>query len=638
MNRSICVAATVIGTGSLALARPAVPQFRDLNHNGRLDPYEDARLSPERRVDDLLVRMTLEEKIGTMLHGTLPSADLLGRTGGSYDLAAVKDLITTRNVTSFITRLAVPARMLAEQNNAVQRLAEQSRLGIPVTISTDPRNHFQVVLGASTGGGGFSLWPETLGMAALRDPALVRRFGDIARQEYRAVGIHMALSPQADLATEPRWPRTTATFGSDPALVSMMAGAYVQGFQGGSAGVRRDGVATVVKHWVGYGAEPGGFDGHNYYGRVVRLDDASFARHVAAFDGALQAHAAGVMPTYPIVTGVRIDGKPLEPVGAGFNKTLLTGLLRREKGFGGLILSDWAITNDCPERCRAPTQEAPQRNTEIGMPWGVESLSPEQRFALGANAGVDQFGGVSDPKPLLAAVAAGEVSRARVDEAARRILLLKFRLGLFDDPYVDVDAAARIVGNPVAQAEADRAQRAAQVVLEDRGAMLPLRAAGTRVWLYRIDPAAALRLGFRVVATPAEADTAILRVDAPHENLHPDHFFGSRQNEGRLDFRDGDPDYEAIKRATAAVPTIVAINLDRPAILTNVRDRVRALLATFGASDAAVLDVVTGRAKARGKLPFELPSSMAAVERQDSARSDDSVRPLYPFGYGLTEH
>lgn len=163
----------------------------------------------------------------------------------------------------------------------------------------------------------------------------MQRFGDIARQEYRAVGIHMALSPQADIGVEPRWARFGATFGSDPALISRLAGAYVAGFQGGRTGVREDGVATIVKHWVGYGAEPEGFDGHNYYGRNVTLSDAEFARHVRAFDGALAVKSAGVMPTYVIVQGPKIAGKPLDPVGAGFSKQLLTELLRREKGFGG---------------------------------------------------------------------------------------------------------------------------------------------------------------------------------------------------------------------------------------------------------------------------------------------------------------
>jgi beta-glucosidase len=230
-------------------------------------------------------------------------------------------------------------------------------------------------------------------MAAIGDEKLIERFGRLVAAEYRAVGIHMALSPQADLYTEPRWPRGVATFGSDAATVSRLAGAYVRGFQGSPTGLVRSGVATVVKHWVGYGAEPEGFDGHNYYGRIARLDNESFAQHVAAFDGALSANSAGVMPTYVIANGVSIEGKPLPQVGAGFSKPLIDGLLRKTKKFGGIVISDWAITNTCLEPCKAPTAEKPQ-GYNIAMPWGVEDLSEEDRYAMGANAGIDQFGGV----------------------------------------------------------------------------------------------------------------------------------------------------------------------------------------------------------------------------------------------------
>ena len=197
-------------------------RFRDLNRSGSVDPYEDWRLPVGQRVADLVARMTLEEKTGTMMHGTAPAptggpGSGLG-TGAAYDLAAAQAIVLSSNVTSLITRLSGSPRWLAEQNNALQEIAERSRLGVPLTISTDPRHHFQQTLGASAAAGAFSQWPETLGLAALRDPALVRRFGEVARREYRAVGIHEALSPQADLATEPRWPRINGTFGEDPDL------------------------------------------------------------------------------------------------------------------------------------------------------------------------------------------------------------------------------------------------------------------------------------------------------------------------------------------------------------------------------------------------------------------------------------
>jgi len=394
-------------------------------------------------------------------------------------------------------------------------------------------------------------------------------------------------------------------------------------------------VATVVKHWTGYGAQPGGFDGHNDYGRYAHHDNHSFAQHVAAFDGAFAAKVAAVMPTYPIITGVTLNGQPLEAVGANFNRQLLTELLRGEKGYEGLILSDWAITNACPERCRTPTAEAPQRPQDIGMPWGMEDATETERFAKVINAGVDQIGGANDPAPLRAALAAGLIEDpARMDAAVLRVLLLKFQLGLFDNPFVDVEEASRVAANPAAHAAGRRAQAQAQVLLENRDAILPLKP-GSKVWLYQIDPAIAAQAGVQVVEALDDADIAVLRVSSPAERVHPHHFFGAIQDEGRLDFRDGDDGYEAIKRAAAAVPTVVVVDLFRPAILSNIRDRVQGLVASFGSSDQAVLDVLSGQVDAKGRLPFELPSSMDAVERQNPALPNDSEAPLYPVGYGL---
>lgn len=622
---------------ALALGGAASPPkgWRDLNHNGRIDPYEDARLSVEARVENLLGQMTLAEKAGMLLHATLPTpGSSIGFAGTIYDADATAKLLNDRHINSFITRLVVAPADLAAQNNRVQKLAEAGRLGIPVTISTDPRHHFQATLGASTTGGGFSLWPDTLGFAALGDADTVRRFGDIARQEYRAVGIHMALSPQADLATEPRWPRFAATFGSDPAEVSRLAGAYVEGFQHGRSGVKPDGVATVVKHWVGYGAEPEGFDGHNHYGRNARLSDAAFAQHVRAFDDSLAARSAGIMPTYVIVHGPTIAGKTIEPVGGGFNKQLLTGLLRGQKQYRGLIISDWSITRDCPQACVAPDASNPQTPAAIGMPWGMETADKTTRFAKGIEAGIDQFGGADDPAPILDAVAKGLVSEKRIDESVRRVLRLKFEQGLFDNPYVDEAAAARIVGNREAQAEGDTVQRASQVLLRNDSATLPV-APGKRIWLHGVDATAARAAGFVVTDDPAQADVALIRTATPFETLHPHHFFGARQHEGRLDFRADDTDVQAIARASAHVPTIVAIEMDRPAILTAIEPMARALIATFGASDAAVLDVVTGRAVAKGRLPFSLPRSMADVEAQSPDLPDDGPPPAYPHGAGM---
>lgn len=627
----ILIAATPPLSGSEIEARA----WRDLNHDGVLDPYEDVRLPIAERVENLLGQMTLEEKVGSMVHASLPAADSpIGASSQGYDMPRVTAMVKSGHISSFITRLVMPPQELARQNNQVQKIAEGTRLGIPVLVSTDPRHHFQATLGASTTGGGFTLWPDTLGFAALGSADLVRRFGDIARKEYRAVGIHMALSPQADVGSEPRWSRFSATFGSDPDTISRLAGAYVEGFQGRKDGVTRDGVATVVKHWVGYGAEPEGFDGHNHYGRNVYLSQASFADHTRAFDGALAAGSAGVMPSYVVIHGPRVGGKALEPVGAGFNQQLLSDLLRGEKGFRGLIVSDWSITRDCPAACLAPTADDPQTAQAIGMPWGVERLSVVERFAKGVDAGIDQFGGVEEAGPILAAVRQGLLSEARIDESVRRILTLKFELGLFDDPFVDEQNARSVVGNSEWQIEADRAQRESQILLRNEGSLLPLPA-GKKLWLYGADPAVALAAGYIVVDDPAAADVALIRVATPFERLHPNHFFGSRQHEGRLDFRADDPGVQALTRVARHVPTILAVEMDRPAILTEVARSSKALLVNFGTSDAALFDVISGRATACGRLPFALPSSMEAVRQQQSDLPDDDRSPLFQRGDGL---
>ncbi|HEY0341266.1 MAG TPA: glycoside hydrolase family 3 N-terminal domain-containing protein, partial [Steroidobacteraceae bacterium] len=604
-------------------------QFRDLNRDGVLEPYEDWRLPAPTRAADLLSRMTLAEKAGAMMHGTPPVTP-----NEQYDLGQVTAVILDSHVTAFITRLSVPAAELAQANNELQAIAERGRLGIPILISTDPRSHFDTVAGASVAAKGFAQWPGTLGLASIGDTALVQHFADTARQEYRSVGIHMALSPQADLATEPRWPRANGTFGEDPELVSRMVQAYVTGFQHGTQGVATDGVATVVKHWVGYGAAANGFDGHNYYGRFAKFAAGHFAEHVQPFDAAFQAGVAGVMPAYDVLLEVSLEGAPLEPVGANFNRQLLTELLRGKHGFGGLILSDWAITRDCAPSCMTGTP--PQTRADIGMPWGVEKLSKLERYAKAVNAGIDQFGGVADTDVLVAAVQAGLVNEARLDASVLRILELKFRLGLFEDPFVEPRAAAATVGAPDFRRAALDAQRRSLVLLRNQRDLLPLKSGLRKVFAPEMSAGSLARHGLQQVENLASADVAIVRVGTPHEELHPGFFFGSRQQEGALDFKADGPLPALIAEASLeGVPTVVVVTLDRPAILTQLQDKVNALVGEFGASDDAVLDVLLGKARPEGRLPFELPSSMEAVEAQQPDAPHDSEKPLYPIFFGL---
>ena len=630
-----------LGTRAIPILEQGGLRFRDLNRNSVLDRFEDWRLPPETRARDLVAQMTLEEKAGTMMHGTARSGGPMGGAGvgTQYDTAANRALIDGAKVTSMITRLGGDPASLAAQNNVLQEIAEHTRLGVPVTISTDPRHHFQYVLGASVTAGQFSQWPEPLGLAALGDTALVRRFGDIARQEYRAVGIQMALSPQADLATEPRWSRINGTFGEDARLAGAMVRAYVEGFQHGPNGVDSVGVATVVKHWVGYGAAKNGYDSHNAYGRSAAFPGQNLAYHVRPFLGAFAAHVAGVMPTYSILEGAKWKGKPIEAVGAGFNAQLLTDVLRRQYGYRGVVITDWAVTNDCSALCRngMPAGERPSF-ANVAMPWGVEDLPMRARFVKAVRAGVDQFGGTEHAELLVEAVRAGELPEERLDSSAVRVLTEKFALGIFENPYVEPGDAAAQVGTDAFREAGLDAQKRALVLLENKRAMLPLRAAQgkgpLRVYLYRIAPGAATREGWTVVDDPKQANIAVMRLAAPYETLHPGYMFGAMQHEGSLAFGDSSAGFAEFKRISAIVPTVVTVYLDRPAILTPLRDGARALIANFGVSDAALFDVLAGKAKPQGKLPFELPSSMKAVEAQRSDVAHDSARPLYRFGFG----
>lgn len=617
----------ILATRSVPLINVTGLEFRDLDRDGALDPYEDWRLTTAERAADLLPRLSLAEKAGLMMHGSAPGGGPTAPGAGGYDMAAVERMIREQGVLTYITRLGIAPERLAEENNKLQALAEQGRLGIPITISSDPRNHFTSLEGASVDASGFSRWPGPLGLASVGDAALMRQFADTVRREYRAVGIHMALSPQADLATEPRWPRNDGTFGEDSGLAATMVREYVLGMQGDQLGA--DSVATVVKHWIGYPASPEGFDGHNYYGRDSILTTAQLADHLQPFVAAFAAGAAGVMPTYSVLKDLEIDGKSIEPVAAGYSAELLTGLLRGQHGFRGLILSDWAITNDCDESCR--TGEPPQTARSIATPWGVEALTKPERFAKGVNAGLDQFGGTTDSLQLVAAVEAGLVAEERLDVSVLRILEQKFTLGLFEQPFVDPAQAAMVVGSAASNAAALSAQHRSLVLLENDG-VLPMKP-GKRIFLHGVEASVAAGRGFTPVDLE-QAELAVIRVATPFESLHPGFFFGSRHHEGRLDFRAGQPDYELIGRASR-IPTIVIVHLDRPAILTGIKGKAKALLGDFGASDAALFDVLMGVAPA-GKLPFALPASMEDVIAQSPALSHDLKNPLYPFGFGST--
>ena len=629
----------VLGRRSAPLLTVDGLQFKDLNRNGRLDGYEDWRRSPGERTADLLRQMSVEDMAGAMVHGTLPAGGGPNASigmGSGYDLEKSRALIADKRINTFITRLGGDPQTIAEGSNHLQEMAESTRFGIPLTISTDPRNNFLYVPGASVDAGSFSKWPETTGMAAINDPALTRRYADTVRREYIAVGIREALSPQADLATEPRWARLNGTFGEDAGVAKAQVEAYVEGMQDGRTGLKPTSVLTVVKHWVGYGAQKDGWDSHNYYGRNSALTTAQLNYHIEPFLGAFDAHVAAVMPTYSVLENVSVNGKPLPKVGAGYSAPLLKDLLRGKYGFKGVVVSDWGITSDCSHECQEGMPAGQRAGVaQIAMSWGVMDLSRPERFAATINAGVDQVGGTDDVAALLDAAKSGKLSETRMREATGRILEQKFAIGLFEDPYVDASTARTVVGDPASLRAGEQAQERAMVPLTSRLGSAPVKA-GAKVWLFHVDPTAAKAAGLTVVDSPEQADVAIIRAETPSELLHPGYFFGGRQHEGRLNFQPGDPAYDALLKC-GKTPAVMTVDLDRPAILTEVKDKAAALYADFGVSDHALLEVLTGKARAEGHLPFELPSSMAAVAAQKSDMPHDSAKPLFAYGYALKQ-
>ena len=443
--------------------------FKDLNRNGALDPYEDWRLPAAERARDLAAQLSIEEIAGLMLysaHQAVPAPEI---TEAQQKFLADDNL---RHV--LVTTVASP-EVAARWNNNVQAFVEGLGHGIPANNSSDPRNETAVTAEYNAGAGGqISLWPTPLGLAATFDPAVVHRFGEIASKEYRALGIATALSPQIDLATEPRWNRFVGTFGEDPDLDTDMARAYVDGFQTTEEtpdGWGFESVNAMVKHWPSGGPEEGGRDAHFNYGKYAVYPGNGFETQLRAFtEGAFRLEgktgsATAVMPYYTISYGIDPSGKN---VGNSYSHYIITDLLRGKYRFDGVVCTDWGITHD-----NAGIE------TFDGKCWGTETLSIAERHYEVIKAGVDQFGGNNDKGPVLEAYQmwcsqfGEESARARFEQSAVRLLMNIFRTGLFENPYVSPAAATEIVGNPEFMQEGYDAQRKSVVLLKNQDDVLP---------------------------------------------------------------------------------------------------------------------------------------------------------------------
>lgn len=592
--------------------------YRDLNKNGKLDIYEDPRQPIEARVDELLSQMTLAEKAGMMfINGAAVNAD--GSLDeqpnpGSFAFGRIaKSQLVEQKMTHFNLWQIPGAQSLAIWHNNLQRLAEESRLGIPVTLASDPRNHFSNAIFAMAAAE-FSQWCETLGFGAIGNAELVKQFADIVRQEYLAVGIRVALHPQIDLATEPRWPRISGSFSEDAELTAVLGAAYIQGLQGEQLGPHS--VACMTKHFPGGGPQKEGLDPHFEFQKGQVYPGNNFDYHLIPFEAAFAAGTASIMPYY----GVPTDQTD-ENVAMSFNRDIITGLLRKKYGYDGVVCTDWGLITDSVRGDFVWPARA----------WGVEHLSEVERVNKAIDAGVDQFGGESRPELVVQLVESGQIAEARLDESVRRLLRQKFQLGLFDNPFIDSEQVPQVLGRADFQAVADVSQRRAMILLKNKDDVLPL-SGQPKLFVQKMDAAVVAQYG-TVVATPDEADLAILRLETPWYPIDTANTFAQRFHHGDLDFK-GEAKAEVLA-ILRAVPTIVVIYLDRPAVIPEISHEAQALLADFGASDTAVLDVIFGRAKPEGNLPFELPSSMEAVRKQREDVPYDSEEPLYAFGFGL---
>jgi beta-glucosidase len=473
--------------------------FKDLNKDGKIDKFEDWRLSPEDRAKDLASKMTIEQIAGLMLysrHQAVPAGSkgwFAGTYGGKsfeekganpWDLTDEQiEFLSKDNLRHILVTTFESPETAARWNNNIQAFAEGTGLGIPANNSSDPRHGSDSSAEFNAGAGGkISMWPEPLGLAATFDPEIVCKFGEIASKEYRALGITTALSPQIDIATDPRWFRFNGTFGEDSQLSSDMAQAYVEGFQNSegeneiSEGWGYDSVNAMVKHWPGGGSGEGGRDAHYGYGKYAVYPGGNFEEHLIPFiKGAFSlpgktGMASAVMPYYTI----SVDQDPVngENVGNSYNSYIINDLLRNRYGYDGVVCTDWVITADEPENI----------DTFVGgKPWGVEYLTVAERHYKLLMAGVDQFGGNNEAGPILEAYRMGVAEhgeafmRKRFEVSAVRLLKNIFRLGLFENPYLKVEETVQEVGKPEYMQEGYKAQLKSIVMLKNKNNVLPLR-------------------------------------------------------------------------------------------------------------------------------------------------------------------
>ena len=674
--------------------------FKDLARTGKLLPYEDWRLTPEERAEDLAGRLSREEIAGLMLYSSHqivpfvsrpPFADTYG--GEAFDPAKHGDADLTDGQISMLKKDHIRhvlqmrvknARVSGQWSNNLQQVCEAEPWGIPVNISTDPRH------GASEGGAEFrtkgsdvSKWPEGIGLAAAGGAELVREFARTAAKEYRALGITTALGPQIDLSTEPRWMRLEDTLGSDPEKVIPLVKAYCDGMQtteGSPDGWGTDSVITMVKHWPGGGTGEGGRDAHYAYGCFAVYPGGRFEQHMRPFteggfrlDGPTKK-AGAVMPYYTV--SWLADH---EKVGNSYNEYILKDLLREKYAYDGVVCTDWGITGD-PD---------PEIDSFGSRCYGVNRLTEAERHLRIIMNGVDQFGGNNRAEPVLEAWRIGEekfgadLMDRRMRLSAKRLLTGIFRVGLFENPYLDPEESERIVGCAEFVKAGLEAQAKSVVSLRKGG--LPLKK-GIKVWIPEreiaahknfvrmMEPAQTLDpLGGRDISgwcvrteDPAQADAAVVFMESPLSDPYDPvdrkaggngyrpltlqyrpymaeearavsigggdfrEDFTNRSYRGKTNRCCNEADLDNLEKARKEMggkPVIVVMHMHNPTVPGEWEGLADGILVHFGCGLSVIMDILFGNREAGGRLPYNLPEDMAAVEQHN----EDDIEGPEPY-------
>lgn len=656
--------------------------FKDLNRDGTLNPYEDWRLESKKRAEDLAKRMDVGQICGLMIYSsgqTVDTPELTPEQLGFLREDHVRHVL--------VAGIASPGTGAAWANN-VQAFCEAAPLGIPANNSTDPRNYTNGKANTSTynhepdgefdpdGSSSISRWPREIGMAATFDMDVIRSHGEIVSKEYRALGLTTALSPQIDIAGDPRWRRFYGTFSEDPYLNRDIAREYCEAFQttpGSKTGWGEESVNCMVKHWPGGGAGEGGRDAHFGIGKYAVYPGGNFALGLIPFEeGAFKLPgktkmASAVMPYYTIPYGQDPSG---ENVGNGFSRYIIQELLRDRNHYDGVVCTDWGIVKG---------YEKPYQH--LGTPWGMETASPAEKRLKAFEAGVDQLGGVYDNGPSLEAYRlwiekyGEESARERFETSARRLLENIFRVGLFENPYVSPQEAEKLVGCKDFVAAGYQAQLKSVTLIKNHEKTLPIKGrlkvwepirhvpAGLTHWMkpteaYDEYPFSheLLNQYFDIAGSPEEADFALVSIKTPYGHWgysmptpeDPDGHYSpislqwgpytaeyarevsiaggdpmeasaNRSYKGRTETSSNEPDMYMVQEARRMMggkPVVLVVHVDRPFVPAEVEPYADAILLGFGVCNNALLDVISGRFEPSGLLPCQLPADMRTVEEQ----------------------